>query len=136
MDVGCGNGRNSAFVESKGLECVRVDAAPGCDGKLVTCVLGKESIPIKDKRKIALILCNYVLMFLSKTERARLALDILRLAIKGAIVVLEMYAAKDSECKTDAECEKVLDEFVSLLGKTRDAHTLHQVKLRRIIRLN
>ena len=57
--------------------------------------LGSEAIPVNiEPCKADLILCNYVMCFLTDDERIHLSKEINRVSNIGAHLILEMYEAK------------------------------------------
>jgi SAM-dependent methyltransferase len=112
-DIGCGNGRNSKFLMSKGfVDTVSLDMVNDFGKK---CILGKEKLPLKDN-SVHVILCNYLLMFLNKAERKQLIREIKRIASKDCSIMVELYAAKDSECTTKKEMLKMQKQIFDDLG--------------------
>jgi len=89
LDLGCGNLRNTRFAESLGYTVWPFDKGGDYGMKLD---LGKETIPIKEK--VDLILCNYVMCFLTDQERKHLSKEIDRTSKPGTYLILEMYEAK------------------------------------------
>lgn len=90
LDIGCGNGRNSRFMQEQGYEIVPVDM---CDDFGVKLVLGKDDLP---KGPFDIILANYVLMFLDDKERRKVFKDIQKVSKPGTVLVIEMYEAQDA----------------------------------------
>lgn len=112
VDVGCGNGRNSKFLEGLGFKTIPLDMA-GDFGK--KCVLGVDRLPVPDD-SVDVVLANYVFMFLNRKERMQLVDEIHRVAKIGCVLMVELYPAKDSEASTP---EMVLDlqhELVDAIG--------------------
>ena len=89
LDLGCGNLRNTKFAESLGYYVWPFDKGGDYGIKLD---LGKEIIPLEEK--VDLILCNYVMCFLTNQERRHLAKEIERFSKSGTYLILEMYSAK------------------------------------------
>lgn len=103
VDVGCGNGRNSAWAKNLGYEVVGLDMAGGNLGETtVITALGAGQFPVDDE-SVDLVLANFVFMFLSPKERTQVCREIMRVARSGCKFVVELYAAKDSYAKTVEE---------------------------------
>lgn len=94
LDLGCGNLRNTRFAKSLGFRRVRSIDAAGDFG--IKAILGVDPIPAEDG-SAGLVLCNYLLCFLNKRERARLIKDIKRVSYTGTHIILEMYPAKQGK---------------------------------------
>ena len=92
VDVGCGNGRNTAFMRDWGFEVVPLDM---CNHFGEDMILGKDKFPVADD-SVDIILCNYVMMFLSPEEREQVMSEMKRVAKTGCKIMLELYPAKDS----------------------------------------
>ena len=113
IDVGCGNGRNSAFMTKKlGAVCTMVDMA-GDVGSAVT--LGVDKLPVEDK-SVDIVLANYIFMFLSATERRQVVKEIKRIAKDNCKIMVELYPAKDSHAPTDKDVEAMRDGLFKQLG--------------------
>jgi len=113
LDIGCGNGRNSKYMQSLGFEnIISLDMA-GDFG--IKCILGVDKMPIADD-SINIILCNYLLMFLSDRERINVIKEIKRISSSGCIILVELYPAKDSYAKTKEEMMEMLDDIFHSLG--------------------
>ena len=113
VDIGCGNGRNSEFVKSKGVKnIVSLDMAGdyGCK-----CVFDNSPLPLFSNT-VDTVLANYSLMFLSRKERKRVVKDIKKSATKHCAIMVELYPAKDSHCKNEDEMVKVQKEIFDNLG--------------------
>lgn len=108
VDMGCGNGRNTNFMKNMGYQTViPLDMAGDFGHK---CVLGVDSIPLADN-SANIILCNYILMFLSPQEREHTLNEIKRVASDDCIMMLELYPAKDSYAKTQEEMITMMEEI-------------------------
>ena len=130
VDLGCGNGRNSKFLRSKGLRVEGFDACLEEQNKRV--VLGKDVVPVK-ANSVDLILLNYVLMFLSEAEMVQLAGEVGRIAKRGCVVVIEMYPAKDSHDTTNEMCEVAMTMFKRFLLRSQSWEPIHETKMRQIL---
>ena len=98
VDIGCGNGRNSEFMKENGFtDILPLDMVNDYGKKTV---LGVDPLPTFNESASG-ILCNYLLMFLSDEEIEQLFNEINRIAAKGCVIMVELYAAKDSkQCPT------------------------------------
>lgn len=113
LDIGCGNGRNSKYMKSLGFKkIISLDMA-GDFG--TACVLGVDKMPVADN-SVKIILCNYLLMFLSDEERGNVLDEIQRISSVGCVILVELYPAKDSYAKTKEEMMVMLDEIYNHLG--------------------
>lgn len=121
LDLGCGNGRNSKFLSGMGFSTFPFDKKPDFGKKLD---LGCDSIPKVPSP--SLIICNYVLCFMTTTERKHLVDEINRVAPSGCYLVIELYKAKTSTPYTTAGIRNM---FPKSLWETR-----HLVKDRFILR--
>jgi len=111
VDAGCGNGRNSEHMKERGHSVLSLDMVDdyGCE-----MVLGIDSLPMKDKTA-DIILCNYLLMFLSKKERTQLIKEFKRIASDGCMIMVELYPAKDCYAKTKEEMIEMQAEIFNSL---------------------
>ena len=112
IDVGCGNGRNSEFMKQKGHQVVSVDMVNDYGN---TAILGQDKLTVKDK-SIDIILCNYLMMFLSPKERNQLISEFHRISRNNCIIMLELYPAKDCYAKTDEAMIKMQEQIFKKLG--------------------
>ena len=92
-DLGCGNGRNSSFMWAKGFQ--HVYPIDMCGDHALQLKLGADTLPFRDG-VVDIVLCNYMLMFLSRTERYQLIQEIGRVLKPGGTVMVELYPAKDA----------------------------------------
>jgi SAM-dependent methyltransferase len=111
VDLGCGNGRNSRFMKKRGHRVVSLDMVDDY-GKEAT--LGKQPLPVT--RRADIILCNYLMMFLSKKERRQLIKDIKRISAPDCTIMVELYPAKDSFAKTKEDMLVLQKEIFDALG--------------------
>jgi len=121
LDVGCGNGRNSRYMEAAGYT---IDSIDMVDDFGKTVVLGVDKLP--GRYKYDIILANYILMFLDNEERSNLMLDMGRVAKKRSMVMIEMYPAKDAYPYD-------LDEIVGVFGDL-GFEIMHKIKDRCILK--
>lgn len=104
LDIGCGNGRNTLFMEGLGYKVDPVDMAGDFGIKRV---LGQDPLP---RRKYDILLANYVLMFLNVKERTRVMREICNRARKNAVLMVEMYPAKDAY---KYDLDNIVDYFLN-----------------------
>jgi len=90
LDIGCGNGRNTRFMEGLGYKVDPIDMAGDFGMKRI---LGQQPLP---KRKYDILLANYVLMFLNEEERSKVLEDLHDRAKRNAMLMVEMYPALDA----------------------------------------
>lgn len=112
LDLGCGNGRNTTFLRSLGVNCVGVDMVGDFGIKLT---LGKEPLPAIYTGKISAFLLNYSVMFLDENEREFLYRDIARCASPRCMIFIELYPAKDSYCPTTESMHAIHTEIKEAL---------------------
>jgi len=113
LDVGCGNGRNSEFMKSMGIKnIVSLDMAGDYGSQ---CTFDGSPLPLFENT-VDIVLANYSLMFLSPKERRRVISDIKKSAKKSCYIIVELYPAKDSYCKTDEEMLKMQKDIFDQLG--------------------
>lgn len=146
LDLGCGNGRNMKFLASlctpatggREWSCSGIDMAKSCPGSGCTCyegVLGASSFPMGDKT-VNLFLANYSLMFLNDKELRGVVREIARTSDNKALLMVELYPAKDSQCKDDQECEVLRDRIPGMLARQGlTVVIVHKVKNRMILQL-
>jgi len=114
VDIGCGNGRNSRFMAE--VPGVKFMAALDMAGDYGTkTVLGVGKMPVPDG-SADIVLCNYLLMFLSPKERNQALCEIERIAKPGCRIVVELYPAKDSYAKTEADMLRMQKDIFRKLG--------------------
>jgi len=77
-------------------------APTGCKNCTENFMLGRDQFPVPHL-KVNLFLANYSLMFLSFPEILQVVQEIVRTADERALLVIEMYPAKDSETRTDGD---------------------------------
>lgn len=103
IDIGCGNGRNLTALQGRGFKREHMHGYDMCpSARDIRLMLGRDSFPAIDG-STDLILANYVLMFLNDMELMQVFNEINRVAKPGALLVIELYPAKDSRIKSDAE---------------------------------
>lgn len=91
VDLGCGNLRNSMYVnQGFKFEVVPYDMAGDYGNKLL---LGQDRIT-RENGSVHLVLCNYLLMFLTEEERDQAAEEMTRIAKKNAHLIVELYEVK------------------------------------------
>jgi len=108
LDLGCGNGRNSDFMKKEGFTSVTSLDMVDDYGKKA--LLGVDPIPYPCE-SFDIILCNYLLMFLSHKERNYLIDEIKRVAKWKATIMVELYAAKESYAPTKAKLAKMQNDI-------------------------
>jgi trans-aconitate methyltransferase len=135
LDMGCGNGRNlrafqigTAARTLVGMDMCVERAKSLCRAHLcrpVRLVKGKLGTdPIPGKQKFDIILLNYSLMFLDMMEVKRVAEQVGERLARGGWCSVEMYPAKDSECKYDSECHQRMYEFAFMTGIVKATYGL------------
>jgi len=115
VDCGCGNGRNTIYLNSIGFSSIYPLDMAGDFG--LKTVLGKDIIPLENK-SVGLILCNYIFMFRDKYERDFLGREINRVAGNGCYLMVELYPAKDSYFKNEEDILKLQKLLYNKLKET------------------
>lgn len=92
IDLGCGNLRNSLYVKSLGFQKLMPMDKAGDFGLKID--LGTEKLPLEDNL-VNLVLCNYLLCFMSPNERKHICQEINRVAAPGCHIIVELYPAKN-----------------------------------------
>lgn len=90
IDLASGNGRNTAFVKQQGWPVLDLDMWHEEEGKVWS---AGASIPFQSSTA-GLVLCQYLLMFLSDREIQLLLQEIHRVLRPGGHVVFELQAVK------------------------------------------
>jgi trans-aconitate methyltransferase len=127
IDIGCGNGRNTEWLRSMGFDTVPFDMVKDYGFQFS---LGNDKFPLF-KKSVDLILANYIFMFLDKRERKQVYEELRRVAAYGAIIVVELYPAKDSHAVNDEELEELQEEIM----KELNAEKIHYIKQKFIARI-
>jgi trans-aconitate methyltransferase len=115
LDIGCGNGRNTRFMQELGYTVDSVDMAGDFGTKRV---LGRESLP---NRRYDILLANYILMFLNEKERSRVMEEMHNRSGKNAMLMVEMYPALDAyEYSLDEIIDYFLDKGWKRIRKSKE----------------
>ncbi|KYC52793.1 MAG: tellurite resistance protein TehB [Candidatus Methanofastidiosum methylothiophilum] len=111
-DIGCGNGRNTKYLIEKGFNVYPVDMV---DDYGLRCHIGKDNLPFENNSVNAFLL-NYVLMFLSESERKQLYGEIDRCSNNSACIsIVELYPAKDSYTPNKESLNTLQEEICNVL---------------------
>ena len=92
-DIGCGNMRNSDYLENLGY--YNIHSFDKVTDRGIEIDLRVEAIPLRNK-SISVILCNYVLCFLTQVERRKVILEMDRIARNGCFAFMELHPAKNA----------------------------------------
>jgi SAM-dependent methyltransferase len=127
LDLGCGNGRNLRAFQI-GTDATKLVGFDMCTKQARALCAARKSRPVYPpavrfseghlgldelpKGKFDIILLNYSLMFLTSYEVCNVARQVSERLAPGGWCVVEMYPAKDSECRSDEGCNKRMYEFV------------------------
>jgi len=114
VDLGCGDGRNSAYLQSLGFRVSSYDMEPDFAGGLPW-MAGRDPIP-EDDNTCSLVLCQFLLMFLSDQEIYNLCLEIERVTKPGGYVIVELQKVKSGR---DVKLSTVIDFFLKKDHLTR-----------------
>jgi hypothetical protein len=121
VDLGCGNLRNTNYLKELGFKRISPFDKAGDFGFQID--LGKEKVPVFDK-SVGLILCNYLLCFLNKSEKAHLVNEINRMASFGCYLFVELYPAKKAYKYNTNSVRNLFDGW----------ETIHKIKNKFILR--
>ena len=99
-------------MKSKGFDVLSMDMANDYGYKIT---LGVDRFPLF-RNSVDIVLANYVFMFLTDKETARVLKEIKRVAKSGCKLVVELYPAKDSYVRDDIEAEVLLEDIWHQLG--------------------
>jgi ubiquinone/menaquinone biosynthesis C-methylase UbiE len=108
LDIGCGNGRNSVYMQTLGANVYAFDMNDDFGTKIV---LGHDKIPRPDAC-MDIIMANYVLMFLDKKEQNQVFHEVRRLLKPDGYFIWELYPAKDSNYPTQDEMDRLISKIV------------------------
>jgi SAM-dependent methyltransferase len=108
VDVGCGNGRNSKYMDSRGWNVLAFDQHADYERSIQWDL--RQPLPVSPGAA-EVVLLQFVLMFLSKTARERLVKQVRTMVAPTGFIVVELYAAKDAVMKQE-EFGPFLDELI------------------------
>lgn len=109
LDLGCGDGRNSDYLRNLGCRVKSYDMDPDYVRAVPPAwMAGQDSIPDGSAR-FDLVLCQYLLMFLSDDEIYHLLLEIERVTKPNGYVLFELQKIKSGR---DVELSKVINFFL------------------------
>ena len=119
LDLACGNGRNSEYLKSLGAgKVTSLDMAPG----YAHAKQWEAPNPIPVGYKPNLVLCQYLLMFLTEDEERTLASRINQVTAQKCTLVVELQEVK-SKIKDSS-----LDSFLSKLNQSGEWVAVHQTR--------
>lgn len=141
LDLGCGDGRNSEYLRNLGCSVVSYDMRPDYAQAMKSAwVAGRDDIP--EIGPFDLVLCQYLLMFLSDDEIYRLLLEIERVVrgISGG-AGYALFELQDVKSGRHVRLSRIIDFFLdsSHLTKRQRKHrgrwtVFHQAKDRCVLR--
>lgn len=105
IDLGCGSGRNSLYLESFGFYVKSLDQHPDY-ALAVEFDLSWQTIPVLHDFQ-SVILLQYVLMFFGVERRFEIAIEALRACPHQGMIVLELQEVKSGKMN-----QKQIDKFV------------------------
>jgi hypothetical protein len=95
VDLGCGAGRNSLYMDSLGFQVKSYDQHADFRGA-IECDLSWQAIPVLHESQ-SVILLQYILMFFKVERRFELAIEALRACANPGIVVVELQDVKSGK---------------------------------------
>jgi len=116
VDVGAGGGRNMDYVKAQAPDAtvVGLDARSDRPDIVQMELTPYSTLPFADGA-VNMVLCQFLLMFLDRSTRTRLALEIMRVAAPNAVIMLEVFPAKTSLTPSGLSAARVLRDFVRIL---------------------
>ena len=116
VDIGCGTGRNMKGLVAAGFDPGKVRGYDMCPDKagVSGLWLGHDPFPREDNTT-DLFLANYVFMFLNDEEIRQVMAEINRTAKLGAVIIIELYPAKDSRIHDDYEMGVLKNMLISAI---------------------
>jgi len=138
IDIGCGDGRNSDHLVRCGFSVRALDMRPDYrHAEFVPWMAGRDPIPAGND-EFDLVLCQYLLMFLSDDEIYHLLLEIERVLKPEGFVIVELQKVKSGR---DVELSRVVDFFLKDVhltrrqqGKRGDWKVFHMMRDRCVLR--
>jgi hypothetical protein len=132
IDIACGNGRNSRFLLEQGIaDVLSLDMRADYDEAVEW--LANKMIPAATC-SASLVLCQYVMMFLTHDEELHLCAEINRVAGVGAVCIIEL-----QEVKSALRCYVQIESVVRRLQLTTRGELtwrlIHQEKNRATLQL-
>jgi len=110
IDVGCGKGRNSLYMESLGFQVKSYDHHADFPGA-IECDLSCQPIPVMQVSQ-SVILLQFVLMFFKVERRFELAIEALRDCAMPGMVVVELQEVKSGKMNRD-QIDKFIKWFIA-----------------------
>jgi len=131
LDLGCGEGRNSRFLQEQGILTHPFDMCPDYGQEWSAL----EWIPVPDKSMDGVLL-NYILMFLNDAELENVAREVCRVTKPGSVIMVELDLVKSSRVKTAEHAAKLKRKFLKLMGThtSEPWDVQHDTKLRFILK--
>lgn len=118
-DIGCGNMRNSDYL--KDLLYLNIHAFDKVTDRGIKIDLTTDTIPLRN-RSVSVILCNYVLCFLTQEERLRVIQEMDRIARNGCFVFVELHPAKNAQ---PYDIYQILNMFKRSVGGWECVHLVN-----------
>jgi len=130
VDIGCGNGRNSAYMKEQGFEHIYSYDMVGDTGEEF--VLGHDSFPLP-MSAADIVLANYIFMFLDVWENMKIMQEVDRIVKPDGYFMVELYGAEDSFYSTEEKIADLQKEIIDFMEK-RGWEKVHSIKEKFIMR--
>jgi ubiquinone/menaquinone biosynthesis C-methylase UbiE len=133
-DIGCGIGRDSAWLSKNGFEIVGVDASEGmlqeAKNRYPTVDFIKDSLPLLAKFSdlaFSNILCSAVIMHLEANQIGSAVTNLMRIATESGVVILSFRGTQSDDCREGGKLYIPIDpqNLIALFAEA-GAILLHQ----------
>jgi hypothetical protein len=135
VDLACGNGRNSDELRRAGLRVLSLDQQPDYD--LAREWFAGTRVPVPN-RMTGVVLCQYLLMFLTRHDVEYVCQEINRIAAHNCILIIELQEVEAAQ--NNCDIEDVIDRligsrYIKFSGWYGRWHVVHQSKNRCVLQL-
>jgi SAM-dependent methyltransferase len=124
IDLGCGNGRNSKYLQSLGYDVLSFDLKPdyGLQVDLT------KQFPAIWRQSVDVVLLQYVLMFLPPEYLGGFLRNVIMTCKSGAVLVIELFNAKDSYYTTKEQLAELERRVLEMTFYSNNVTILYQKK--------